>query len=181
MATARDGVNPGRTGVPARQEEAGGPARNGRQASGVDPTVQEGQTPSTIFGLPTGIASSGMKGTSDNKTPADVTLEAGQLDDDLGHSSEQFIKNSGMPGSEGSTHPTGGESVTYTDPFAVIGGVTREHTVQGTTSGPGDWTTWGDDNGLSGPTLPGLENNRPTDSGIGHGHVRGAGHPNAGQ
>ena len=178
MATARDGSNPGRTGVPARQDPS--PARHGR-ASSLDPTVQEGQLPSEIFGLPTDIKSSGMKGSSAAKQPADVTLHPGQLDDDLGHTSEQFVTDSGMPGSAGSTHPTGGESVTYTDPFGIIGGVNRDVQTNGATSGPGDWTTWGDDNGFSGPTLPGLENNRPTDSGIGHGHVRGAGHPNAGQ
>jgi hypothetical protein len=181
MAAVNDGTNPGRTGTPARQEEAGGPARNGRQGGGLDPTNQLGQTPSTIFGMDTGIKDTGAPGSSDFKMPSDVTLEAGQLDDDLGHSSEQFVKSSGAPGSEGSTHPTGGESVTYTDPWAMIGGVTREQHVQGATSGPGDWTTWGEDNGFSGPSLPGLENNRPTDSGAGHGHVRGSGHPNAGQ
>jgi hypothetical protein len=181
MATASDGVNPGRTGVPARQVEGGGPARNGRQTGGLDPTNQLGQTDPTIFGMPTGIASSGMKGSSDFKMPDDVTLEAGQLDDDFGHSTEQFVKDSGMPGSEGCSPQHGGESVTYTDPWALIGGVTREQTVQGATNGPGDWTTWGADNGFSGPTLPGLENNRPTDSGAGHGHVRGHAHPNAGQ
>lgn len=178
MATASDGVNPGRTGTPARQSPS--PKRQGR-ASGADPTNQEGQTPATIFGLPTGIASSGMKGSSDFKAPDDVTLEAGQLDDDLGHSSEQFITDSGMKGSEGAKPQAGGERITYTDPYGIIGGVNRDVETSGATSGPGDWTTWGDDNGFSGPTLPGLENNRPTDSGVGHGHVRGAGHPNHGQ
>jgi hypothetical protein len=181
MAAVSDGTNPGRTGTPARQVESGGPARNGRRVSGVDPTVQAGQTPSTIFGMPTDISSSGMKGSGNFKLPDDVTLEAGQLDDDLGHSSEQFVKDSGMPGSEGAAPQAGGESVTYTDPYGIIGGVNREVTTSGATSGPGDWTTWGDDNGFSGPTLPGLENNRPTDSGVGHGHVSAHPHPNAGQ
>jgi hypothetical protein len=179
MATARDGVNPARTGVPERQSPS--PKRSGR-ASGADPTTQEGQTPSTVFGQPTGISSSGMKGSSDFKAPSDVTLEAGQLDDDLGHSSEQFVKNSGMPGSEGaSPQGGGGEHITYTDPYAIIGGVERTNETSGATSGPGDWTTWGDDNGFSGPTLPGLENNRPTDSGVGRGHASAHPHPNAGQ
>lgn len=179
MATASDGVNPGRKGTPARQDPS--PKRHGR-ASSLDPTVQEGQTPGTIFGMPTGITSTGAKGSSSGQGDGgDVTLHPGQLEDDLGHSSEQFITKTGAPGSEGSVHPTGGESVVYTDPWALIGGVTRDQHVSGATSGPGDWTTWGDDNGLSGPTLPGLENNRPTDSGAGHGTVRGAGHPNHGQ
>lgn len=180
MAATNNGSNPGRTGTPGRQVEASGPARNGRQSAGLDPTNQLGQTDPTIFGFPTHIDSSGMAGSTDFKMPSDVTLEAGQLDDDLGHSSEQFVKDSGMPGSPGAVHPTGGETVTYTDPWAMIGGVTREQTVQGQIDGPGDWTTWGADNGFQGPTLPGLENNRPTDSGMGHGTVKGAGHPNAG-
>lgn len=179
MATASDGRNPARTGVPARQDPS--PKRAGR-ASSLDPTNQEGQTPDSIFGMPTGIKSTGAGGSDHggSTAPADVTLHPGQLEDELGHSSAGFITDSGMPGSEGAKHPMGGESVTYTDPWSNIGGVDRDNTVQGNISGPGDWTTWGADNGFSGPTLPGLENNRPTDSGMGSGHVKGAGHPNSG-
>lgn len=178
MATARDGSNPGRTGVPARQDPS--PARHGRGGGG-DPTNQPGQTPGEIFGLSTDIQSSGMKGSSANKQPADVTLHPGQLDEDFANTSEQFVTDSGMPGSAGAAPQAGGESVTYTDPYGIIGGVNRDVQTSGATSGPGDWTTWGADNGFSGPTLPGLENNRPTDSGVGHGHVSAHAHPNAGQ
>lgn len=180
MATASDGRNPARTGVPARQEPS--PKRHGRGEPGLDPTEQLGQTDATIFGMPTGIKSTGMKGSDHggSTSPADVTLHPGQLEDDLGHSSEQFITKTGMPGSAGASPQSGGESIRYTDPWALIGGVDRDNEVSGTVSGPGDWTTWGADNGFSGPTLPGLENNRPTDSGVGHGSVKGAGHPNHG-
>ena len=139
MATASDGTNQGRTGVPARQDPS--PARHGRGGGG-DATTQPGQTPSEIFGLPTDIQSSGMKGSSANKQPADVTLHAGQLDEDFANTSEQFVTDSGMPGSEGaSPQGGGGESVTYTDPFGILGGVNRDVHTSGATNGPGDWTT----------------------------------------
>lgn len=181
MATASDGRNPARTGVPARQEPS--PKRHGRGEPGLDPTEQLGQTDDTIFGMPTGIKSTGMKGSDHggSTSPADVTLHPGQLDEDFANTSEQFVTDSGMPGSAGAAPQAGGESVTYTDPYGIIGGVNRDVQTSGATSGPGDWTTWGADNGFSGPTLPGLENNRPTDSGVGHGHVSAHAHPNAGQ
>lgn len=178
MATVRDGSNPGRAGVPERQSPA--PKRKGR-ASALDPTNQEGQTPAEIFGMSTGLTSTGMKGSSDFKAASDVTLEAGQLDDDFGHSSESFVTDTGMPGSQGSSPQRGGETVNYTDAFGIIGGVNRDVTTTGTISGQGEWTQFNADGYSGGPTLPGLENNRPTSSGVGDGHVKGAGHPNSGQ
>jgi hypothetical protein len=109
-----------------------------------------------------------------------VTVQAGQLEEGLSGVTGDEITSTGLHGSAGATHASGGESVRYTDPFGYQGNVHREATVSGATSGPGDWTTWGDDNGFSGPTLPALEGNRPTSTGIGQGHVRGEVHPNSG-
>lgn len=179
MANVSDGQNPGRSSTPQRQPSSGA-KRQGRGESGIDPTNQLGQTPSEIFGFPQHY-STGAPGSSGGSADADVTIEAGQLDDGLAGVTREEITSTGLHGSQGAAaNGGGGTSVRYTDPFGYQGNVHREAHASGNLDGPGDWTTSGADNGFSGPTLPGLEGNRPTDTGVGKGHV-GVKHPNAGQ
>jgi hypothetical protein len=176
MAAVSDGTNPGRSGTPQRQA----PSRkyNGRTISGVDPTNELGQTPGDIFGFSQSY-STGAPGSRGSMTGSgtDVTEYDGQLEESVTGLKGSAVTSTGAPGSTGASaaRSGGGESVTYTDPFGFMGNVNREVTVSGAVDGPGDWTTWGDDNGFSGATLPVLQNARPTQSGAGQGHVRGAG------
>ena len=180
MARVREGVNAGRGATPVRQSPR--PARQGR-AEGLDPTVENGQTPPDIFGISQSYTTNaaGTKGqTSDSER--DVTIMDGQLEELVSNLGPDVIANSGMPGSQGATNSPGGpDSVTYTDPWAILGGVTRDQQVGGHVNGIGDWTQANDMGYAAGPTLPGLTNARPTSSGMGQGTVRGANHPNARQ
>jgi hypothetical protein len=181
MATAKDGTNPGRQGAtPARQDPS--PARHGR-ASGNDPTIQDGQLPSTIFGEPTDIHSTGLGGSGGGGGGgSDVTVFPGQLEDSLGHTPESVLTHSGVGGSEGAHNGNGGpDHVTYTDPWGVIGGVNRNVSVSAHIDGEGDWTQANDCGYSGGPTLPTLESNRPTSSGVGSGHAGKHNHPDAGK
>lgn len=177
MATVSDGQNPGRSATPQRQSPA--PARSGHGA-GTDPTNQLGQTPSEIFGFHQ-TYSTGAPGTQGATGPdADVTIQAGQLEEGLSGVSGEEITSTGLHGSQGATHQSGGESVRYTDPFGYMGNDHRDSHASLAVNGPGDSTTWGDDNGFAGPTLPVLEGNRPTSTGIGQGHISNHRHPNNG-
>lgn len=176
MATVSDGQNPGRSSTPQRQSPS--PARSGRGSSG-DPTEQPNQTPPDIFGFSQSY-STGAKGSQGATAPdADVTIQAGQLTEGLSGVTGDEITSTGLHGSQGASPHAGGEGIRYTDPFGYMGNDHRDSHASGTVSGPGDWTAMGDDSGFSGPTLPALEGNRPTDTGIGKGHVS-AKHPNAG-
>lgn len=168
MATAKSGQNPGRTGQPARQNPA--PARAGR--GGGDPTNQLGQTPATLPGGFASHYSTGLAGTTGASTSedADVTNLPGQLDEGISGIGADVTADSGLHGTPGGHPAHGGESVTYTDPYGVIGGVNRDVTTSLQIGGPEDSTKVID--GYSpGPSLPGLENNRPTDTGLGKGHL----------
>jgi len=170
MADVQDGHNQGRTGVPARQSPSR--KRHGR-AQSTDPTVQMGQTPDEIVGGISQSYSTGMPGTAGaSGEPPDVTVQNGQLDPSFSGLSQQELLHSGVPANTTGGHPShGGETVTYTDPFGFIGGVNREVTVQGNIGGAEDWTKAID--GYSpGPTLPGLTNARPTDTGVGRGSAK---------
>jgi hypothetical protein len=176
VATVNDGQNPGRSATPQRQSP--GAHRHGHGGE-PDPTVQNGQLPSEIFGFPQ-TYSTGAPGSGGATGPdSDVTIQAGQLTGGLAGVTGREITDTGMPGSQGARPHAGGETVRYTDPFGYMGNDHRDSSVSGQVSGPGEWTAWGDDNGFSGPTLPALEGNRPTSTGIGSGSVRGAGHPDA--
>ena len=176
MATVSDGTNPGRSATPQRQSP--GSARSGRGGGG-DATEQPGQTPADIFGFAQSY-STGAHGSSGGAMgSSDVTIQDGQISDGLSGLTRAEVTDTGMPGSQGARPHAGGEGVRYTDPFGYMGNEHRESRASGTVSGPGDWTAFGDDNGFSGPTLPGLEGNRPVTTGIGHGHVH-AKHPDAG-
>jgi hypothetical protein len=174
MATATDGENAGRTGRPERQ--APGRKFNGSALTGVDPTNERGQTPSEIFGFPIPY-STGARGSagSNTGTGTDVTLYDGQLEESVTGLSGSAITSTGAPGSQGAANGDRGETITYTDPFGVQGGINREVTVRGHVSGEGDWTQANDMGYSGGPTLPILQNARPTSTGAGHGRVRGAG------
>lgn len=165
MATARSGQNPGRTGQPARQSPA--PARQGRADAGIDPTNQEGQTPSE---LPGGVHSSyhtGLSGTTGaHGEAADVTQQPGQLDEGFSGIGPSVTADTGLSGTTGGHPAHGGETVTYTDPWGVIGGVNRDVSTTLNIGGDEDSTKFID--GYSpGQSLPGLEGNRPTDTGVG--------------
>lgn len=178
MATVSDGQNPGRSATPQRQSPA--PKRQGRGEAGLDPTNELGQTPSEIFGFAQNY-STGAPGTAGAHADAglDVTVEPGQLDEGLSGVSGSEITDTGAPGSQGAHPLAGGESVRYTDPFGFMGNDHRDSVTRGAVDGHGDWTTFGEDSGFSGPTFPILEGNRPVDTGVGRGSVRGASHPNA--
>lgn len=168
-AVPENGTNPGRTGRPMRQSP--GRTRSGR-AGGGDVTEQPGQYPSEIFGfgVPGGTGAGGTAG-AHTGSGTDVTMQDGQLEQSFTGLSGAAVTSTGMSGSAGGHHSTGGEGITYTDPFGYFGGVNREIHTTGTVSGPGDWTTFGEDNGFSGPTLPVLQNARPTSTGAGQGRV----------
>jgi hypothetical protein len=172
MATIADGTTPGRSSQPARQSPAR--HRQGRGETG-DDTMESVQTPSDIFGFAQTYSTGARGSAGGGSVPADVTLQKGQLDAGLAQVSGSEITSTGAPGSQGTTNRGGGEAVTYTDLFGVIGGVNRSVTTTGVVSGSGDWTQFNSDGYDSGPTLPALQNARPTSSGAGQGHVRGAG------
>ena len=174
MAAVPEGANAGRIGHAARQ--APGRGRQGRSEPGIDPTNQNGQVPSEIFGFAQSY-STGARGSSGSNTGSgtDVTMYDGQLEESVTGLSGSAITSTGAPGSQGASNSGGGESVTYTDMFGVQGGVNREVTVQGRISGEGDWTQANDMGYSGGPTLPILQNARPTSTGAGRGRIRGAG------
>ncbi len=160
---------------PARQ--APSRVQNGRSSSGAnDVTSPSNQTPGDIFGF-TQVYSTGAPGSSGSADRAtDVTVERGQLDDGLAMVSYQEITSTGAPGSQGATLQGGGDSVSYTDPFGVISGGGDTDSYPGAAvDGPDDWTQFGQGSGFSGPTLPVLQNARPTSTGAGRGRIRGAG------
>jgi hypothetical protein len=170
MATVNDGTNPGRSPQPARQSPSR--VRHGRAEAGLDPTNETGQTPSEIFGF-SQTYSTGARGSSGGgSVPSDVTIQKGQLDSGLSNVSGSEITSTGASGSAGASNRGGGETVTYTDPFGYIGQEHRESSTTGRISGDGDWTQANSDGYSGGPTLPILQNARPTSTGAGQGHVR---------
>jgi hypothetical protein len=174
MATVNDGTNPGRSPQPARQSP--GRMRNGRAEAGLDPTNELGQIHSDLLGFHGEYYSTGARGsTGGGSVPADVTIQKGQLDSGLSNVSGSEITSTGAPGSKGASSRGGGQTVTYTDPFGYMGQEHRESSATMAVDGPGDSTQFGDNSGFSGPTLPVLQNARPTSSGAGQGRIRGAG------
>lgn len=160
---------------PARQSP--GRVQNGRSGGTSDPTSPSNQTPGEIFGF-TQVYSTGARGSSGTPTRegSDVTVERGQLDAGLAMVEGSQITSTGAPGSQGATRSGGGDSVSYTDPFGVISGGGDSDTYPGAAvDGPDEWTQFGQGNGFSGPTLPILQNARPTSTGAGRGRIRGAG------
>jgi hypothetical protein len=174
MAAVPEGANAGRIGQPARQMP--GRDRQGHGEPGIDPTNERGQTPSEIFGFAQ-TYSTGARGTSGSHTDAStpVTMYDGQLEESVTGLSGPAITSTGAPGSQGAVNGVVGDSVAYTDPFGVQGGVNRYVTTRGKIAGEGDWTQANDMGYSGGPTLPILQNARPTSSGAGQGRVRGAG------
>jgi hypothetical protein len=155
---------------PSRQS---GGSRSGRPEAGVDPTNQTGQTPSEIFGISQSYTT-GAPGSSGAHTGSgtDVTEYDGQLEESVTGLSGSAITSTGAPGSSGARTRGGGESVRYTDPFGYLNGGGDQASTSGNITGSGDWTTFGEDNGFSGPTLPILQNARPTSTGAGQGRAR---------
>jgi hypothetical protein len=162
-------ANPAYPPRPARTSAKG---RNG-VAEGGDPTVQPGQTPADIFGFAQSY-STGAPGSAGGHAPADVTVQQGQLEEGISGLKGTPITDTGVPGGTGISNSAGGDTVTYTDPFALqgYGNDAARVTVQGHVSGHGDWTQANTEGYDSGPTLPGLENARPTSTGAGQGHAR---------
>lgn len=154
---------------PARQ--VSGRRRNGTGEGG-DPTNQRGQTPGEIFGFAQTYNTGARGSAPDGGVPADVTIQRGQLDPGLSNVEGSEIISTGASGSEGARRSGGGETVSYTDPFGVIGGGSDEVTCRGQISGTGDWTQANADGYAAGPTLPVLANARPVSTGAGQGRVR---------
>lgn len=177
VATVRDGSNPGRAGdSPQRQSPS--PARHGRGDGGLDPTEQNGQTPGDIFGFAQSYKTGAPGSAGATSSNADVTIQAGQLDEGLSGVTGSQVTDTGMPGSAGGRPQGGGDSVRYTDPFGYMGNANREVTASNQVGGPSDSTKF-IDGFAPGPTLPVLESNRPVSTGAGEGHVAGASHPDA--
>ena len=177
MVAVTDGTNPGRADLKGARQA---PARKQQGHSGgtSDPTSASNQTPGEIFGFAQTYSTGarGSSGAASHDGPSgDPTIERGQLDDGLAMVSGREITSTGAPGSQGISNSVGGESVTYTDPFGYIGGVNRDVTVSGRVSGEGEWTQANDSGYSGGPTLPILQNARPTSTGAGQGRIRGAG------
>jgi len=172
MAAVTNDSNPGRSNRPARQ--APSTKFHGRPAAGTDPTNMPGQLPGDIFGISQSY-STGAGGTHpsslDDTANDHVTVERGQLDPGLAMVEGSEITSTGAPGSEGARYAAGGETITYTDFYGYMGQEHRESTTQGRVSGDGEWTSFGESNGFSGPTLPVLQNARPTSTGAGQGRV----------
>lgn len=170
MATTQEGKNPGRGQQPARQAPA---RKNQGRGVNAEPTSPSDQTPSEIFGANTALGGTGLPGSAGARTPGDVTQVSDQAYEGI---SGQDVAHSQttLEGTPGASLARGGESVTYTDPFGILGGVNRDVTVQGAVDGSDDWTQ-SSAKYDHGPTLPGIQGNRPTSTGLGHGRLRGAG------
>lgn len=156
-------ANPGYSRRPDRTAPA---RKNQGRGSNAEPTSPSNQNPSEIFGIPTHNDSTGLAGSAGRGTPGDVTQEGDQTKG-FGDSSATDPGTT-LDGSAGASIPTGGDSVTYTDPFAIQGSLSLEgaqRTAQGSIDGNNDWTQ-GAAKYATGPTLPGLEGNRPTTTGI---------------
>jgi hypothetical protein len=177
VATVSDGQNPGRSATPQRQSPS--PARSGHGEVTGGPTVQRGQLPDEIFGFPQSYSTGAPGSGGGAMDSSDVTVQDGQISDGMSGLTKAEVVETGMPGSQGARPHAGGEGIRYTDPFGYMGNDHRDSHASGTISGPGEWTAFGDDNGFTGPTLPGLEGNRPVSTGIGGGSVTGASHPDA--
>lgn len=160
-------TDPGRSPRPARTSASG---RKGTSAGG-DPTNQPGQTPADVFGFPQ-TYSTGLSGSSGGHAPSEVTAEAGQLSNSIEGVSGS-VTDTGLSGSAGSKPSGGGDHVSFTDAFALqgYGNDAANVSAANQVSGHGDSTGF-NDNGLSGPTLPGLENSRVTDTGLGKGSAK---------
>lgn len=177
MATVSDGTNPGRSATPQRQSP--GTARAGRGTPGLDPTEQLGQTPDDIFGFSQSYSTGAPGSQGARSADADVTIQAGQLDEGLSGVSGDEITSTGLDGSQGATNRQGGDGIRYRDPFGYMGNEHRDSMATGVVSGTGDWTQANSDGYAGGPTLPALEGNRPLSTGAGEGNVAGASHPDA--
>lgn len=154
------------------QPQRNSPARkNSGRGSNAEPTSPSNQTPSEIFGASTALGTTGLGGSAGPGAPGDVTQESDQTHERISGA------NSGtsvLAGSAGAGNgPDGGDSVTYTDPLAwqSTNMGSRNATVSGAVDGNDDWTQ-GAGKYATGPTLPGIEGNRPTSTGVGPGHVK---------
>jgi hypothetical protein len=162
--------DPGRSPRPSRTSPSR--VRNGRAAPGTDPTNMPGQPENEVFGQrnPNTTGAPGSRGAS--RGGPDVTMYDGQLEQSFTGLKGAQVTSTGAPGSQGASPRGGGETVTYTDTFAHLSPGYLGSSTTGQIGGEGDWTQFGEANGFSGRTLPILENNRPTTTGAGQGHVR---------
>jgi hypothetical protein len=156
-------ANPGYSRKPDRTAPA---RKNQGRGSNAEPTSPSDQNPSEIFGIPTSNQSTGLGGSAGRGAPGDVTQQSDQTKG-FGDSSSTDPGTT-LDGSAGASVPTGGSSVSYTDPFAIMGADSLEgaqRTAQGQIDGSNDWTQFAAKYD-HGPTLPGLEGNRPTTTGV---------------
>lgn len=162
MASAQNGRNPA-SGPPARQQPA---RKNSGRATNPDPTFSSDQVPSTIFGQNTALTSTGLGGSAMDHTPNGVTEVSDQSEGLFGHTESHG--ETSLDGTSGSGSGKGGQTVTYTDPFAYLGGVVRDVTTTlNVETGTEASNVYG-----SGPQLPGIAGNMPSHTGLGHGSAR---------
>lgn len=155
-------------------------ADSGSQGS-KDPTLVSGQDPSSLFGIAISYSSGagGSGGGSEGATSADPTNQPNQYPDREAISGVS-LDGSGAPGSAGITATvtdTAGTQVTVTDPNYFAGrpgggsGV-QQITVNGSISGPNDWTA---PQSNYPPAHPAPGTRAPTSTGAGQGSVRRGG------
>jgi hypothetical protein len=143
---------------------------NSGRGTNAEPTSPSDQTPATIFGQNTALGGTGLPGSTGRKTTSEPTEANDEtVQSFTGH--RETHDQTTLAGSTGASASKGGESVTYTDPFAQVGGsananVTAQLNVSTGTEAANPYGT---------STLVGIQGNQPTHTGLGHGRIRGAG------
>lgn len=152
-----------RAGHPMRTSP--GRLNSGRSAN-AEPTSPSDQTPATIFGQATALTGTGLGGSGGRGTPGDVTQVSDQTKQSITGQTVDHGQTT-LDGSKGASPQSGGETVTYTDQFAHVGGSANSAVTARVDIGKG--TEAANPYGTS--TLPGIAGNQPTDTGVGRGHA----------
>lgn len=140
---------------------------NSGRGRNAEPTSPSDQAPSTIFGQNTALTSTGLGGSSGRKTSSEPTTPNDETVQDITGHRESHSETT-LDGTSGASPGSGGETVTYTDQFAHVGGsanstVTAQLSIETGTEAANPYGT---------STLPGIAGNMPKDTGLGRGHAR---------